>query len=110
MSIEEINKVDFINTSNEDDELVLLGITDHLSWGEGVNEHLLLLQDKVNTYLKFIISGQMIESFPAACGKSKFCIQVFFNFLPPKEVDGFLSKFQVALKEYNVDLITHHVG
>ncbi len=41
MSIEKINKVDFINTSNEDDELVLLGITDHLSWGEGVNEHLL---------------------------------------------------------------------
>ena len=110
MSIEEINKVDFINTSNEDDELVLLAITDHLSWGEGVNEHLLLLQDKVNAYLKFIISGEMIELFPAACGKSKFCIQSFFKFLPPKEVDGFLSKFQVALKEYNVDLITHHVG
>ncbi|MGG6195212.1 DUF6572 domain-containing protein [Pantoea allii] len=110
MSIEEINKIDFINTSNEDDELVLLGITDHLLWGGDVNEHLLLLQDKVNAYLNFILSGQMIELFPAACGKSKFCIQVFFKFLPPKEVDDFLSRFQAALKEYNVDLITHHVG
>ncbi|PXV73503.1 DUF6572 domain-containing protein [Pantoea sp. PNA 03-3] len=110
MSIEEVNKVDFINASDEDDELVLLGITDHLSWEDDINGHLLLLQDKVNAYLNFILSDQMRELSPALCGKSKFCIQVFFKFLPPKEVDDFFSKFQVALKEYNIDLISHHVG
>ncbi|ORM83964.1 hypothetical protein HA38_16740 [Pantoea allii] len=94
MSIEEINKIDFINTSNEDDELVLLGITDHLSWGDDVNEHLLLLQDKVNAYLNFILSGQMIELFPAACGKSKFCIQVFLSFYHRKKLMIFYLNFR----------------
>ncbi|MGX9362745.1 DUF6572 domain-containing protein [Pantoea ananatis] len=94
MSIEEINKIDFINTSNEDDELVLLGITDHLSWGDDVNEHLLLLQDKVNAYLNFILSGQMIELFPAACGKSKFCIEVFLIFYRRKKLMIFYLNFR----------------
>lgn len=43
-------------------------------------------------------------------GKVNSVFRFFFKFLPPKEVDDFLSKFQVALKEFNVDLITHHVG
>lgn len=107
MSIEEKNKVDFINTSNEDDDLVLLGITDHLPWGNDINEHLYLIQEKINAYINFILSGQMIKSFPDAEGKSKICIQIFFKFSPPVEVNSFISKFQIALKEYKIDLITH---
>lgn len=107
MSIEEKDKVDFINTSNEDNELVLLGITDHLPWKININEHLLLLQDKINNYINFILSGQMIESFPAAREKNKICIQVFFKFPPPKEVHAFMSEFKKALTEHKIDLISH---
>ncbi|MGK3131398.1 DUF6572 domain-containing protein [Pantoea sp. C8B4] len=108
MSIEEKDKVDFINTSSEDNDLVLLGITDHLPWKKNVTEHLLLLQDKINNYINFVLSGQMIESFPAAKGKNKVCIQVFFKFPPPKEAHIFISEFKAALKEHKVDLIANY--
>ena len=107
MSLEEKDKIDFINTSDEHNNLVLLGITDHLPWEKDIRGHLFLLQEKINSYINFILSGQMIESFPSATGKNNICIQVFFKFPPPKESESFITEFKAALIEHKIDLIAH---
>ena len=84
-----------------------LGITDHLPWEKDISKHLYLLQEKINSYINVILSGQMIETFPTAIGKNKVCIQVFFKLSPPKETDALISKFKVALKKHKIDLIAN---
>lgn len=49
MSVVESNKIDAMGKSKEKKELSLL-ITDHLEW-ENEYEHLVILQDKINSYL-----------------------------------------------------------
>jgi hypothetical protein len=78
MSIEDTKVVDFISTE-QDGQSVVLSISDHLEWGE--DEHLLLLQEKLNTYLAFIESGAIFESYPDAEGK-KIKINVICQYQP----------------------------
>jgi hypothetical protein len=62
MSIENSEIIDFISIDNTSDECVLT-ISDHLEWGIE-NNHLLLLQEKLNKYLAFIESGEIFDSYP----------------------------------------------
>ena len=57
MSIAETDKIDIIAT-RPDSSIVKLVITDHLGWKD-FEAHAHLLQDKVNTYLEFVESGQL---------------------------------------------------
>ncbi len=68
MSIEQPNSVDFIGTDGATGAVVLT-ISDHLDWIDE-DEHLSLLQAKINAYLSFVESGELTESYPAAAGKS----------------------------------------
>jgi hypothetical protein len=68
MTIEQTNVVDFVAFSDSSKE-VLLVIVDHLPWDENEGEHLLLLQNKLNTYLEFVEGGQLEAGFPKARGK-----------------------------------------
>ena len=65
MSVDQTNKIDFVSVA-KDNSHVLLSITDHLDWETEEGEHLLLLQEKLNTYLHFIESGKLVETFPQA--------------------------------------------
>lgn len=60
MSIAETEKIDIIAT-RPDSPVVKLVITDHLGW-ENFETHARLLQDKVNTYLEFVESGQLAQT------------------------------------------------
>ena len=66
MSIVETKVVDIIAVPEWEPENVILVITDHLEWGDKAQqgEHLLLLQEKINTYIAFIESGEILESYP----------------------------------------------
>ena len=57
MSIAETQKIDIVATK-PGDSVVQLVITDHLGWDD-FHAHSLLLQEKVNTYLAFVESGQL---------------------------------------------------
>lgn len=57
MSIAETNTIDMI-ASRPDTKLVKLIIADHLPW-DATDYHAQLLQDKINTYITFVESGQM---------------------------------------------------
>ncbi|UCX05128.1 DUF6572 domain-containing protein [Shewanella sp. HL-SH4] len=67
MAITETNKIDSVVSSKEHNEVVLL-ITDHLDWSDDL-EHQQLLQAKINSYIRFIESGQLCEEFPEDKGK-----------------------------------------
>lgn len=68
MSIEQTQTVDFVNIDRVSGDVVL-AISDHLSWEEDEGDHLVLLQDKLNTYLRFIESGELVTKFPGAKGR-----------------------------------------
>lgn len=62
MSIDQPAVIDFLWKDDKDNRAVLT-ISDHLDW-EDEGEHLILLQDKLNHYLEFIESGQLVKSKP----------------------------------------------
>ena len=88
MSIEQRKVVDAIGTDNADGH-VSLTITDHLPWLPD-NEHLLLLQAKLNDYLDFIESGEIHDSYPAARGR-ELEIRVICKFTPAGDGVRFLE-------------------
>jgi len=94
MSIEQSQSVDFIGTES-DGKTVTLTATDHLEWGN--NEHLLLLQEKMNSYLAFIESGEVFESYPEAKGKI-LKISIVCKHKANKEGEVFLAKCQEVIE------------
>jgi hypothetical protein len=44
---------------------VTLTVSDHLEWG-CPEEHFTLLKEKVEAYVRFVQSGQLLESYPKA--------------------------------------------
>jgi hypothetical protein len=57
MSICETNEIDIV-AARSDSSVVKLIIADHLGWADP-HEHCLLLQEKLNTYITFVESGQL---------------------------------------------------
>lgn len=100
MAIDNPEVIDAISI-NDADETVLT-ITDHLDWNDE-KEHLLLLQDKINTYLGFIESEEIYESYPKARGR-KIVIEIVSQ-LPLSEGAGnFLKSANAVIKEAGVEL------
>lgn len=87
MSVENVRVVDFIGTDMNDSS-VTLTISDHLEWGDG--NHLLLLQEKLNTYLSYIESGEIFDSYPDAYGEH-IRISIVFKCHPDEEALNFLQ-------------------
>lgn len=67
MTVENPRVVDFVSI-NPETGAVVLTISDHLAWDEE-GEHLMRLQEKLNVYLSFIESGELVESCPEAAGR-----------------------------------------
>jgi len=70
---------------------VMLTISDHHhdSWDE--TWHLQLLQDKINAYLQFIESGQLLDDYPTAVGR-ELIIETVMKFEANEEGTSFLEK------------------
>lgn len=77
MSVEDKNVIDFISEKGNN---VVLTISDHLEWDED-NEHIFLLQEKINAYLAAIESRQLYEIYPASVGK-KIAISIALKYGP----------------------------
>lgn len=73
MSVEDKNVIDFISLDREEKE-VMLTISDHLEWDDE-NEHLLILRDKLNSYLAAIEGGDLYIKYPKALNKN-ICIRI----------------------------------
>ncbi len=69
MSLEQGNIIDFISVGKKTG-LVNLTIVDSLDWTDE-DRHLVLLQDKVNAYLRFVESGELDLKYPNAVGRQR---------------------------------------
>jgi hypothetical protein len=93
MSVDQKDVVDAVSRSRETGD-VTLTISDHLEWDQPL-EHIFTLQEKINSYLAFIESGQIWEHCADAKEK-KILIQVMFRVTPP---EGDVARFLVVAKE-----------
>ena len=102
MTILETKKVDFIGIDKKSQEIILT-ISDHLEWVGGDQEHQLLLQEKLNSYLRFIESGEIYETYPNAKGRP-IVIQVVGKFDIPQEVMQILEESKQVIKGAGFEL------
>lgn len=92
MSVENSKIIDFIS---EKDNKIILTISDHLEWDDD-NEHIYLLQEKINAYLMAIESGQINKSYPHSIEK-KIAISVVLKYPPNKIGISFFNKVNEVL-------------
>jgi hypothetical protein len=63
MSIDQTDTIDFATIDKTSGD-VWLTISDHLPWEENEDDHLVLLQNKHDAYLRFIESGEVFKKVP----------------------------------------------
>lgn len=99
MSLEKTNVVDAIGVEKATGD-VILTIADPLDWTDE-RGHLLRLQDKINRYLGFIESGEMVEAYPLAKDKNAV-IEVAVRCPLPEIAVRFLERAREVAEGYGV--------
>ncbi len=88
---------------------VELGISDHLDWTQEA-EHLVLLQEKVNAYLRFIESGELLKHFPEAMDRG-VRITVVARHSIPSNAQSFYEELRKTLEQagygYGHEVLKH---
>jgi hypothetical protein len=95
MSVEQPKVIDVISTDSKSG-YVLLTVSDHLDWND-LDSHMMKLQEKLNYYLAFVESGEILESYPSAKGRS-ILIEVIFKHPPISEATEFLQKTKTVIE------------
>ena len=95
MAVSDKDKIDSIGTDSGFGNIILT-IDDDLSW-RNEYDHLNILQDKINSYLEFIDSGELYKNYPDAEGKR---IEILINFK-----NGITPKCQAYLNRVRNKLI-----
>ena len=89
MSVVDTDSIDAIGMEKEAGR-VFLSIIDSLAWDQE-NVHLFTLQEKINTYLYFIESGELIKALPDAAGFD-IAIELILIHMPTDEAITFFDK------------------
>ena len=100
MSVEDLDKVDLVSLGA--DGRWFLTVSDHLEWTETVS-HQYKLQNKLNAYMRFIETGQIYTSYPAAKGH-ELVIDVRFMYLPDEAGWKFLERVRDVVERAGVML------
>lgn len=103
MSVTDAKVIDLIGISNHDG-VITLTITDHLEWDD-ISEHELILQTKINTYLRYIESGEILERFPDARTRGTR-ISVIFKYPPDEGGRDFLAQIRRLLQDWGIQFET----
>ena len=109
MSVVDTNKVDGIGISRNGQELFLL-ITDHLDWSQEY-EHLIQLQNKLNSNIAFLESRQYEEIYPNRTFSS-FCIEIHIMYELPDNCIKFINVVnqQLADQDISVNIVVDKQG
>ncbi len=102
MSIEQADVIDVVTIERGTGD-VLLTISDHLQWEAAEGDHLLILQDKLNGYLRFIESGELVRKFPEASG-ARAIINVVGKFQPSAQGQQFLKQVGEVIESAGYEL------
>jgi hypothetical protein len=98
MAIDQTTVVDSIGFDPNKDQAQLI-IADHLGWAESDGndkEHMYLLQEKINSYLRFIESGEIYSVYPQAKGKT-LLIRIIAKYDMPANAKEFFNRVQDEL-------------
>jgi hypothetical protein len=99
MSIEQTGVVDAIGVDKETGQVVLT-ISDHLEWDD---DHLLLLQEKLNLYIGFVEAGELLDVYPDSKGR-QVCINIICKYPPNVGGENFLSRVGSILDRVGIRL------
>lgn len=94
MSVENLNVIDFASIDTNGN--AILTISDHLEWDDN-NEHLLILQKKINAYLSAIESGNFYVDYPSAL-KRNIVIRIVAKYEPNIDAKLFLNATEKILE------------
>ncbi|WP_199545403.1 DUF6572 domain-containing protein [Paraburkholderia kururiensis] len=103
MSICDLGVVDIIGV-DPNEGVARLIISDHLEWINPIDEHLLLLQEKINGYLRFLEGGELEQHYP----DSKGCgceIEIAMKHEPSDEALRFVERARKIIQSAGFDLI-----
>jgi hypothetical protein len=100
LSISEEHQIDFVSIHQSKE--VVLTVSDHLAWDD-VSGHLVLLQAKLNAYLRFVESGELYQRFPDAAALP-VVIQVVGKFPPDDQGSRFLQLASRAVEAAGFEL------
>ena len=89
MAVEQADVVDIVSIDPKTGQ-VILTVSDHLDWSNTAH-HQLILQTKLNKYLAFIESGEILQSYPDSQGRA-ITIKVIFKYKPDDEGEQFLER------------------
>jgi hypothetical protein len=89
MAVDNASVVDAVGIENASGEVVLT-VSDHLDWVDEA-AHLEVLQSKLNTYLAFVESGELLEQYPGAAGRP-VRIEVVLKYPPSASAERFFSE------------------
>jgi hypothetical protein len=104
MSILETKVVDICAVPKAEPDKVILVIADHLGWEKAEEgEHLLMLQEKINTYIAFYESGEVFESLPSAEGKAPV-IRIIGKYPLSNEAETFIDRATPVLRDAGIEL------
>jgi len=95
MSVEDEAIVDIISI-DEHKSAVVLTVSDHLDWSDSTR-HQTILQSKLNRYLAFVESGELLERYPAGTGL-RVRFRVVFKFKPDGAAIEFLTKARQVIE------------
>ena len=102
MSIDQTDIVDAIGIDSTTGEVVLT-ITDHLEWMGNDQSHLLLLQDKINTYLSFVESGEILKEYPDSENR-QVLIDVVCKYALSDQAQAFYNQVVEAIEGSGIKL------
>lgn len=102
MSVTEANSVDVVVPDNQDGEVELV-LVDHLPWKSDDENHLALLQEKINNYLAFVQTGQLIKEFPTARDR-KIVLKINALYAPSEEGEKLLAAARPKVAELGIEL------
>lgn len=96
MSVDQTDTIDFATIDGVTGDLWLT-ISDHLPWDETERKHISLLQDKLNAYLRFVESGEVLKKVPGAEGRG-IVIDLVGKFPLSQQAESFFVKARGAVE------------
>ncbi len=102
MAVRDVDVVDGIGTENRSGDVVLT-IVDDMKWGASNEIHLMLLQGKLNTYLRFIESEEILSAYPQARGR-RVRIEVVGKYNLDREAGSFYKEAAAVIRAAGFDL------
>jgi len=96
VSIDQTDAIDFATIDKASGDLWLT-ISDHLPWEGNESNHLALLQNKLNAYLRFIESGEVFKKVPGAKGRN-IVINLVGKFQLSENAELFFDNARTAIE------------